>query len=39
MLKSAEDEILNAHKYTNIEKFGGGGGEVGLGKPRVLFSR
>ena len=39
MLNSAEHvehEILNAHKYKNIEKFGS---FLGSDKPRMLFSR
>ena len=34
MLNSAEHEILNAHKYKNIKKFGF---FLGLDKPRMLF--
>ena len=33
MLNSVEHEILNAHKYINIKKFG----FLGLDKPRMLF--
>ena len=33
MLNSVEHEILNAHKYNNIKKFG----FSGLDKPRMLF--
>ena len=33
MLKSVEHEILNAHKYKNMKKFG----VFGSDKPRMLF--
>ena len=33
MLNSVEHEILNAHKYKNIKKFG----FLGSAKPRMLF--
>ena len=33
MLNSVEHEILNAHKYKNVKKFG----FLGLDKPRMLF--
>ena len=34
-----EHEILNAHEYKNIKKFGGGGGggRLGSDKSRMLF--
>ena len=35
MLDSVEHEILNAHKYMNIKKFG----FLGSDKPRMPFSR
>ena len=34
MLNSVEHEILNAHKYENIKKFGF---LLGSDKPRMLF--
>ena len=34
MLNSIDHEILNAHKYKNIKKFGF---FLGSGKPRMLF--
>ena len=34
MFSSVEHEILNAHKYKNIEKFGF---FLGSAKPRMLF--
>ena len=34
MLNSVEHEILNAHKYKNIKKFGF---FLGSDKPRMLF--
>ena len=38
MLNSVQHEILNAHKYKNIKKFGGwGGGGLGSVKPRMVF--
>ena len=36
MLNSVEHEILNAHKYKNIKKFGGEGG-LGSYNPRMLL--